>query len=215
MRRIQMIDLITIDDHYHISADDECYYLVNYVSNHGFSYSTENELIFNFKKKIERKGQPDWKYKLIAIETFARMLCEIDFSTLFGQKYFLIPVPPSKCKTDPLYDDRVVQVLQRVFPKSSIVELINQTNSTPEYHNNENKRDIDEIKNNYTINNELLPKIDDDIPLFVIFDDVLTTGAHYIAIKQKIKEVFPISRVVGLFLARRQIIYEDPFEDFM
>lgn len=215
MRRIQMIDLITVDDHYHIGADDECYYLVNYVSNQGYKYSPENGLMFNFKKKIERKGQPDWKYKSYAIDEFAKMLREIDFSALFGKKYYLIPVPPSKCKTDPLYDDRVVKVLQKVFPAVSIVELISQTNSTPEYHNNDDKRDIDEIKNNYTINNELLPKIDDDIPLFVIFDDVLTTGAHYIAIKQKIKEVFPISRVVGLFLARRQIIYENPFEDFM
>jgi predicted amidophosphoribosyltransferase len=36
-----------------------------------------------------------------------------------------------------------------------------------------------------------------------IVDDVLTTGAHFKAMKRILMERFPEARIVGLFLARR------------
>ncbi|QXP89654.1 hypothetical protein [Methylococcus capsulatus] len=36
-----------------------------------------------------------------------------------------------------------------------------------------------------------------------LFDDVLTTGAHFKATQSMLQETFPGVRVIGLFIARR------------
>lgn len=38
-----------------------------------------------------------------------------------------------------------------------------------------------------------------------LFDDLLTTGAHYVAAAKKLHDVFPGIQVVGNFIARRRI----------
>ncbi|MGF7025055.1 putative amidophosphoribosyltransferase [Sphingobacterium sp. HSC-15S19] len=40
-------------------------------------------------------------------------------------------------------------------------------------------------------------------PNIILFDDVLTTGAHYCAARTKILEVLPYSNISGYFIARR------------
>jgi predicted amidophosphoribosyltransferase len=56
------------------------------------------------------------------------------------------------------------------------------------------------LYNNYTIADELV----DPVPsLIAVVDDVLTTGAHFKAMKRILIETFPDVSVVGVFLARR------------
>jgi len=45
-----------------------------------------------------------------------------------------------------------------------------------------------------------------------LFDDMLTTGAHYVAAARKLAEVIPGVPIVGNFVARRQVL--NPFADF-
>lgn len=53
----------------------------------------------------------------------------------------------------------------------------------------------------------------DSVPgVIFLFDDMLTTGAHYVATTRKLSEIFPGVRIVGNFIARRVI--PNPFDDF-
>jgi orotate phosphoribosyltransferase len=58
----------------------------------------------------------------------------------------------------------------------------------------------DEIQANYAIEEALRNPAPQVIGLF---DDVLTTGAHYRAASSALKQAFPDVRVIGFFIARR------------
>jgi predicted amidophosphoribosyltransferase len=46
----------------------------------------------------------------------------------------------------------------------------------------------------------------------LVVDDVLTAGAHFVAIKRRLRERFPsVSRIIGCFYARRAV--QAPSED--
>lgn len=46
----------------------------------------------------------------------------------------------------------------------------------------------------------------------ILFDDVLTSGAHFQAAKRKILEYCPQTEVIGFFITRR--IFPDPLKEF-
>lgn len=114
-----------------------------------------------------------------------------------------MPVPPSKIKTDPMYDDRLVQILKLYCNahESSVInyrELVLQKKSTFSYHSGGQPRDIDVLYNNYIIDSS----ISDINDMIIIFDDIITTGAHYKAMHRILSESFPDKDIKGLFLVR-------------
>ena len=113
--RLTKIDDLTRPDHSYLSAADDCYFLGEYTARKGFAFSTTNQLIFNLKKGIERRDKPEWQYKERAILTAAAAL-RASLNDKARQMLTFVPVPPSKAKTDPLYDDRLIQVLRGVWP---------------------------------------------------------------------------------------------------
>jgi hypothetical protein len=61
---------------------------------------------------VNKRGTAQWKYKERAIgEAAAAFLTALTGDLL--NALTLVPIPPSKAKTDPLYDDRLVQMLAR------------------------------------------------------------------------------------------------------
>lgn len=56
------------------------------------------------------------------------------------------------------------------------------------------------LEASYTVDRRLLappPQI------IAIIDDVLTTGAHFVAVRNILRQVFPETKIIGLFIARR------------
>jgi predicted amidophosphoribosyltransferase len=45
-----------------------------------------------------------------------------------------------------------------------------------------------------------------------IFDDVLTTGAHFKSVQSLLRDQFPQAQIIGLFIARRVPETADPEE---
>ncbi len=92
---------------------NRCFYMGEYTARGGFAASETNQLILNLKKPMERRHLPDWHYKGRAINTAAD-----DLKRLLGRNGIdaltFVPVPPSKAKADPAYDDRLSQILQRM-----------------------------------------------------------------------------------------------------
>ena len=67
--RLTQVDDLTRPDHYYLTAEDQCLYFGEYTARKGFNHSETNQLILNFKKKMDRRGLLEWRYKTAAIDT--------------------------------------------------------------------------------------------------------------------------------------------------
>jgi hypothetical protein len=206
-KRFTKIDALTRPDHYYLEEGDHCYFLGEYTARRGFSHSATNKLIINFKKPMDRKGKPEWRYKQQSIETAANALYDALTGTDLDAVSF-VPIPPSKTKVDPLYDDRVAATL-RVFTELNrtklsrrvhVCEAVVQICSTDAAHDGGARPNPSEVLANYQIDpvqsNLLRNRV-------FVFDDVLTTGCHYKAMLRCLVDCSPSLSCAGLFLARR------------
>ncbi|MCY4509608.1 MAG: hypothetical protein OXG35_21980 [Acidobacteria bacterium] len=199
--RFTQIDKLTRPDHVWLTEDDACFFLGEYTARGGYAYSATNDLIHNFKKSPDRRGRPEWRYKERDIERAAGA-----FRRALGDDpppLTLVPVPPSKARDDPLYDDRMTRMLQAIWPdkQADIRELIVQAESTTAAHAVVVSRpDPGQIQDRYQIDETLTTPAPTSI---AIVDDVLTTGAHFRAASAVLAAQFPTAAIVGLFIARR------------
>ena len=129
------IDNLTREHHVHLTKTDECFFLGEYTAYKGYQYSETNNLIFNFKKSVEYKGTSQWQYKINAVQVVATAFREGLNSELLNLLTF-IPIPPSKNKSHKLYDDRLMQMLQKINPDGNldIRELLVQKTSIQAFH---------------------------------------------------------------------------------
>jgi len=213
MSTLVKIDELLIGEHGSLSIADECYYLLEYTARGGYSYSTGNDLIQNLKKPMDREGRPEWKWKAWAIRKIAQELTPalplvIDFTLTT-----IIPIPPSKIRTNPLYDDRVLQILQIACPTGADIRelIISQEDRMAAHYAQEQRPTVQEIIGNYRWADTINPTIRSTVALF---DDMITGGNHYVACKNFIKQRFPDARVIGVFVSRRVLPQTSPFDDF-
>jgi hypothetical protein len=200
--RLTRIDELTRGDHSYLADTDECLFFGDYTARKGFAHSPTNNLILNFKKPVKYKNTPSWRYKNRAIAQVADA-----FSKNLGSdlgKLTLVPVPPSKIKSDPEYDDRMMSMLALVKGpagiRTDVRELIKQTKGMPAAHDSDNRPPPAEWESVYQIDESLIQPT----PAWIgIIDDLLVTGSRFRAISNIFKERFPQSRITGLFIARR------------
>lgn len=184
-----------------MTDDDICYFLGEYTARKSHAFSKTNDLVLNFKKSISTRGTSQWRYKEWAINyaaaAFRAALDDRDLDTIT-----FVPVPPSKSKSDPLYDDRVTRMLGAIRPAPAldIREIVVQTRTTPAAHESEQRPTPQELEALYEIDQRLLMPPRAEI---AIVDDVLTTGLHFQAVKVLLQRTFPGVRTIGLFIARR------------
>jgi len=200
-RRLTEIDDLSRPDHSWLSPTDRCLFLGEYTARKGFSFSATNHLILNFKKSADRRGRAEWQYKERAIIDAGNA-----FGTAINPKWLavatLVPMPPSKAKSDPLYDDRVVRML-RAIPADhplDIRELIIQRQSMVAAHDADIRPTPDDIVAGYRVDEAVAAPAPRVIGLF---DDVMTTGAHYVAARRVLAARFPGASIFGFFIARR------------
>lgn len=212
-RRLTQIDELTRPDHSWLGPDDQCFFLGEYTARKPADFSQTNQVVRNFKKSLDRQGRSDWHYKESTIISVARAFgAAINAAWLSSAT--LVPIPPSKCKTDSLYDDRIVRML-RAIPCAThldIRELIVQPETRPAAHDANNTRPKpDDILSGYAMDYNLCQP---PPTLIGLFDDVITTGAHYVAARRLISHQFPGATIVGFFLARRAPETVDPSDVF-
>ena len=98
--RLSKIDKLVLSDHYHLTKNDECYFIGEYTARENFSYSATNQLITNLKKGLEKRGRLEWRYKGQAIDQIAReFAATLDSEWL--QTVTLVPVPPPTMRNRP------------------------------------------------------------------------------------------------------------------
>lgn len=200
-KRILKIDTLTLPDHYYLEPEDICYYTGEYTAGEGHAYSETNQLILNFKKSMDKRGTPQWQHKESAIEQAGNI---IRAAIKDDARITFVPIPPSKCKTDPLYDDRMKRMLEAacVGRHTDIRELVVQPQSVQAVHLAERRPTPDELIANYQIDESL---VEPTPQVIFIVDDVLTTGCHFKAVQRLLVQKFPHARIAGLFLARRAL----------
>ena len=112
-----------------------------------------------------------------------------------------------------LYDDRLVRMLKaiRATPALDVRELIIQTRSTDAVHDQTTRPRPEQIEAIYQVDTSLKTTTPSVIGLF---DDILTTGAHFRAAQAVLQRAFPSVRVIGVFIARR-VPESSNIEDFL
>lgn len=209
-KRLTLIDKLTRPDHWYLTEEDTCYYYGEYTARKGYAYSETNQLILNLKKSVNRVGRPEYAHKIRAISTIANILERL----IKPEEVTFVPVPPSKVKSDPLYDDRLVTVLQSFKESAGNVdcrELIVQRESTQASHHSDDRLSPDDLIPLYEIDESLTGNIRKHI---LVFDDVITTGSHFKAMQSVLSRRFPGHPIVGIFIARRVPEAEDPRDIF-
>jgi predicted amidophosphoribosyltransferase len=189
----------------HLAASDQVYFLREYTSGRGFPHSETNRLILNLKKSPDRRSRPEWHYKEQAIQQVAREFREsLNLQRLRAVTF--VPMPPSKRRGDPLYDDRMLRVLHAFDEERQldIRELLVLSESTEPAHATAARPTVEQLIANLQIDDDFAQPAPTSIALV---DDVLTTGAHFVAAKRVLTMRFPGLSVRGLFVARR--VFDD------
>lgn len=210
-QRLTKIDDLTRPDHSYLTEGDECYFLGEYTARKGYAHSPTNNLVLNFKIGVEHRGGFRWRHKERAIREAA-----LAFAAAITPKGLaestLVPIPPSKAADHPGYDDRVHRMVRGIRPQPplDVRELVAQLASTQAAHESESRPKPSDLQALYKLD----PKMKRPWPnRLLVFDDVLTTGAHFKAVQTVLTEAFPGIPIAGLFLARRAPDTSD-FEDF-
>lgn len=200
--RLTKIDELTRADHTFLEAGDECLFFGDYSARKGFAHSATNGVIANFKRPVKYRGTTSWKYKVQEINAVAQAF-SANIGSAFGS-LTLVPVPPSKLKTDPEYDDRIMDMLRALSAPAGIIpdvrELVVQTKAMPAAHDSASRPPPIEWEKVYEINEGLARKV----PTWIgIVDDLLVTGCRFRAMSNVLRKRFPEARIIGLFIARR------------
>jgi hypothetical protein len=121
MTNFIQIDEITVLDHSYLKfPEDDCYYLGNYTSKaaNANTHTAGNSIIHNLKKKPTTSSSPGYHYKQDTIRQLGNIIGS-KFGAQTIENSTFIPIPPSKAKGHPDYDDRMLQILQSSFRRGA------------------------------------------------------------------------------------------------
>lgn len=205
------IDPSNIGDHYYLTGEHECFFFYEYTAGQGYAYSLGNRFILNLKKPVQRRGMQDYQYKEQAVMSGGHLLHQVLLRVpAMLPNITVCPIPPSKVATDPEYDDRMSRIAMAACQGTvaEARELLIQVESGVASHvqASGSRKKPDELAANYRLVGPP-PR-----PIVMLVDDVLTTGAHFVAARSVILAQYPNTRVVGMFMARRAL--PDPLDDF-
>lgn len=75
--KLQQIDELTRPNHSFLAPDDHCFFLREYTAGAGYEHGETNNLISNLKKKVDRRGRPEWVHKERAIQRAGQELRQV------------------------------------------------------------------------------------------------------------------------------------------
>lgn len=197
---LRQITDIERPDHYFLEDGDNCSYFGEYTARRGYEFSRANDIIINFKKPVSRRGRGEYRHKESAINGVAASLRAILTPAALTQ-YCMVPIPPSKRRDHPEYDDRMTQVCTKISASIPFCNLLETAANRVPAHESVERPGPDALYEGLAVHDDLLPMIHGKN--IILLDDVLCTGASFKACKRKIIELSPAANVYGFFIARR------------
>lgn len=206
MARLLQFDKLALDSHYYLRSDDICFYLHEYKVGGDlppWKRSDANQLICNFKIQPSRADLA--RHKIAAIDSLVDTLRNIIIpktEQIGHSSISLCPVPPSRSRDDPDYDDRLLKLVSGISQGTSmrVDEIIVQSQSYASSHlaSKEGfpRRTPDDLKKIYRLIDVTLR------PNVFVFDDVIASGAHFRACKDLLLSCYPEANIYGIFLGR-------------
>lgn len=176
-----------------------------YTPGFGYSHSKTNQLIHNLKKPITA-SDAEIHYKHEAIKRFAQE--SVRFLHTHSKKPFkIVPMPSSKKKSNPEYDDRIERVAKKITQlltgKAIYWEVLYSNTDREAVHQNNQCRSSELIYQSMSIDDDIANQ-NNDCDNILVIDDVLTSGAHFFAAHQHLSERFQSAKIAGLFWAKSQ-----------
>lgn len=202
---------------YNLEDSDFCFYYLRYTPYAGFQHSYANQEVINYKIPIgsesglaNRPGRAPYKQR--AIENYATAIIEFMSSKTLrntserlidlGGRVGIVPAPTSMTPDDPEFDDRNVKTCQivcgvtgfRLCRDVETVKYIGPSHSQGTRSPNLIKASLGRVAHGC-----------DDCEFVFVIDDVLTTGAHFVAIKSLLLESGCLAQVFGIFYAKSEL----------
>lgn len=177
-------------------TDDEegsIWYFMGYDPDASFS-STAKSRVKNFKKSglIKTAKPTEWYWRCKAVNEFAD-----DLLLLIPPHSNVTYIPSTMLKDNPNYNNRYEDLFERMARLSLTLNLLHlfscRAEITPAHE--QGSRNPGVIEKNLQIEESLLDGLDH---LYVI-DDVITTGGHFKACKNKIARTHPDIGITGAF----------------
>lgn len=208
--KLQQIDELTRPEHFFLGPDDDCYFLREYTAGAGYGHGETNNLISNLKKTVDKRGKAEWFYKEQTIQRAGQELRQVLDPTLRNNidRLTIMPMPPSCIKTNPMYDDRMRRIVDVMTQGlgSDVRELVLQSKDMTASHRaglGRSRPRPEDLYAAYYVDESVAAPA----PRYIlVVDDVLTAGAHFVAVKRRLSERFPsVGRIIGCFWARRAL----------
>lgn len=222
-QRLTFVGDLERPDHRYLPPDAQCFFWGEYTpyehtKGKRWDYSPTNRLIANFKKGMERQNKPDWPYKQQAIQQIAEAFAGFWKWAEIHHNYrlALIPIPPSKPRDDPLYDARLAIMLRQlaghVGMPLDIRDCLSFSGTHAASHEGPQRPSPDDLYRTLSLD-AAGGRPHQPPDLIFVFDDMLTTGAHYFAVMRKLADFYPGTPIVGNFIARRALTgaFEEPW----
>lgn len=188
-------------DHWYLTPEHFCYFFGEYTSRGGYSHSSTNQIITNIKKKPSLQGTPQWQYKVRAMQQVAAAVRSA-IDTAAYARVTLVPIPPSKLRTDPEYDARMAWIARAVSPQINVRELIEPVAARVPLHESDQRLHPDALMATLRLQESLSEPTPQEI---ILIDDVITTGCSFVACRALLQQRYPGVTISGIFAARRAL----------
>lgn len=199
--RLMRIDDLTRRDHYYVGAGDACYYFGEYTSRKGTAYSIASSLVHDLLE-LHDPAIPKQEFrKDRALSRVAQWIGGVfDPQSLALATFVPLPQSGSGILTD--NDDRMFRILKRSAEGLDIRRMLELVKGGA-------LLDVGSVRSGpdvlYESMRVVLPLTDPKPHAIFLVDDVLTTGANFVAAKRRLAQVMPDVPVYGLFVARKTL----------
>lgn len=208
--QIRKIGDLERQDHWYLTAEHDCHFFGEYTARAGYSHSSTNQIITNIKKKPSLRSTAQWSYKVRDMQQVASAIRGAISPQAYGI-VTLIPVPPSKLRSDPEYDSRMADIARMISPQVDVREMIDTVAVRPSLHESDQRLSPAQLMATLQINEAMCAPAPQNI---ILIDDVITTGCSFVACSTLLQARFPGVPISGIFAARRVVDHTAVFSAF-